>query len=62
VWNGREVPEVLLSGHHKNIETWRHQKALENTWRKRPDMLENYPLTKEDKRFLRSIGWEEKKA
>lgn len=62
VWNGREVPEVLLSGHHKNIETWRHQKALENTWKKRPDMLENYPLTKEDKKFLRSIGWEEKKG
>ena len=60
VWHGREVPSVLLSGHHKNIALWQHQKALENTWRKRPDMLRSYPLTQQDKQYLKMLGWEEK--
>ena len=38
-WRGREVPEVLLSGHHQNIEKWRREKALEVTAQKRPDLL-----------------------
>ena len=42
VWNGREVPEVLLSGHHKNIEAWRKQQSEEITARLRPDMMEKY--------------------
>ena len=37
---GREVPEVLLSGHHANIEKWRHEKSLELTKERRPDLLE----------------------
>jgi len=41
VWRGRAVPEVLLSGHHANIEKWRMEQALERTRRKRPDLLEN---------------------
>ena len=41
-WEGEKVPEVLLSGHHKNIETWRLEKALENTKNKRPEMYEEY--------------------
>ena len=36
---GRRVPEVLLSGHHANIQKWRREQALENTKRKRPDLL-----------------------
>ncbi len=44
-WDGEVVPEVLLSGHHKNIETWRKEKALENTKNKRPDLYEEYVLT-----------------
>ena len=39
-WDGMKVPEVLLSGHHKNIEKWRTERALENTRRKRPDLLD----------------------
>lgn len=39
VWRDMEVPEVLLNGHHKNIEDWRKQKSLENTKKKRPDLL-----------------------
>ena len=44
-WDGELVPEVLLSGHHKNIEIWRKEKALENTKNKRPDLYEEYVLT-----------------
>ena len=40
VWRGVEVPEVLLSGHHANVEKWRREKALEVTKQKRPDLLE----------------------
>ena len=39
VWHGVSVPEVLLSGHHKNIEKWRKEKSLEVTKLRRPDML-----------------------
>jgi tRNA (guanine37-N1)-methyltransferase len=39
VYNGWEVPEILLSGHQRNIEEWEHQQALERTKRLRPDLL-----------------------
>lgn len=42
VWNGKKVPEVLLSGHHANIAKWRHEQALEMTKKHRPDMYEEY--------------------
>ena len=42
VWEGEAVPPVLLSGHHKNIEAWRHEKSLEITAQRRPDLLERY--------------------
>lgn len=38
-WHGRKVPEILLSGHHQNIEKWQKEQAVEVTKRKRPDML-----------------------
>ncbi|MCM1055031.1 MAG: tRNA (guanosine(37)-N1)-methyltransferase TrmD [Bacteroides sp.] len=38
-WHGRRVPEVLLSGHHGNVEKWQREKALEVTETKRPDLL-----------------------
>ncbi len=41
-WNGREVPEVLLSGHHANIESWRLGKAEEITKERRPDLWRAY--------------------
>ena len=52
---GLTVPPVLLSGHHKNIETWRHEQALERTKEKRPDLYEKYmelhpPLEKKKRR------------
>ena len=41
IFEGEKVPEVLLSGHHENIEKWRQAKSLEITKKKRPDLLEN---------------------
>ena len=40
VWRGREVPEVLLSGHHANIEKWRRAQSEELTAQRRPDLME----------------------
>ena len=52
VWNGVEVPPVLLTGHHANIAKWRREQSLLATYRKRPELLETAPLTKEDRAFL----------
>ena len=41
-WHGKEVPKVLLSGHHANIEDWRFKMSLERTKEKRPDMFEKF--------------------
>lgn len=40
VWNGMEVPDVLLSGHHANIEKWRNEQSLKRTKERRPDLLD----------------------
>lgn len=40
VWNDMPVPEVLLSGHHANIEKWRNEQSLNRTKERRPDLLE----------------------
>ena len=55
VWHERYVPDILLSGHHANIEKFRREKALERTFLRRPDMLENAVLSKKDKEFLRLL-------
>jgi tRNA (guanine37-N1)-methyltransferase len=47
VWQGAEVPPVLLTGHHKNIETWRKQESLKITKERRPDMYNKYIHSKE---------------
>ncbi len=49
---GVKIPEILISGHHKNIEKWKHEQALIATLKKRPDMLKTAELTKEDIAFL----------
>lgn len=41
-YEGKPVPEILLSGHHGNIKKWRHEKSLERTKEKRPDLFEAY--------------------
>ncbi|MGE5629729.1 MAG: tRNA (guanosine(37)-N1)-methyltransferase TrmD [Caulobacteraceae bacterium] len=49
---GMKVPEVLLSGHHENIEKWRRQQALKRTLEKRPELLGEARLTEEDIKIL----------
>ena len=51
-WNGMQVPEVLLSGHHANIAKWRRERAIEETYRRRPEMLGEAELSKKEKIFL----------
>ncbi|RUA06121.1 MAG: tRNA (guanosine(37)-N1)-methyltransferase TrmD [Fusobacteria bacterium] len=59
--NGLKVPEVLLSGHHKNIEIWRKKESLKRTYLRRPDLLEKREFTKEEKKLLEEIKKEIKK-
>ena len=54
-WHGAEVPQVLLSGHHANIERWRREQSLKRTKERRPDMLKTAELDKNDKKFLDSL-------
>ncbi|MGN0135836.1 tRNA (guanosine(37)-N1)-methyltransferase TrmD [Anaerotignum sp.] len=56
VFMGREVPEVLLSGHHGNVAKWRREQALLRTAKKRPDLLQTAELTKKDLQFLQEQG------
>lgn len=49
---GRKIPDILISGHHKNIEKWKREQALEVTLKKRPDLLDKANLSEEDRRFL----------
>ena len=52
VWRERETPQVLLSGHHANIERWRRQQSLLRTRQLRPDLLAQAQLSLEDRHFL----------
>lgn len=56
VWKDKKVPDVLLSGHHGNIEKWRREKSLERTLAHRPDLLEDANLSKADKIYLEKIN------
>ena len=56
VWEGREVPSVLLSGNHAQIAKWRRQKAIEVTFKRRPDMLSNAELSKKEIEMLKKIS------
>lgn len=54
-FRGMKVPSVLFSGDHEKILLWRKRKALEKTWRLRPDILAQKELTSEEKRLLDDI-------
>lgn len=54
-FEGVKVPEILLSGHHKNINKWRRWEALKKTYLKRPELLENVELSDEDKEIINNI-------
>ena len=55
VFEGQQVPEVLLSGHHENIDKWRRKQSLKITLNKRPDLLEKVELSDEDKKVSEEI-------
>ena len=55
VWRGKAVPPILMSGHHANVEKWRREQSLIRTLERRPDLLENANLTKQDKKFLAKL-------
>lgn len=55
VFENVRVPEILLSGHHKNINKWRRCEALKNTYFKRPELLKNVKLSDEDKKYLEKL-------
>ena len=59
-FEGRKVPDVLLSGNHREISQWRRKEALRRTLCRRPELLERSPLTDEDRRLLSEIKEEEK--
>ena len=52
------VPDILLSGHHANINQWHHEQALLRTLSRRPDLLSKVTLSKLDEAFLRAHGWQ----
>ena len=54
-WHGREIPEILISGHHAKIEEWKREQSLINTFNKRPDMLDRAELTKKDIQFIEKL-------
>ncbi len=51
-WNGLKVPDVLISGHHGNVDKWRREQSLIMTAKYRPDMLEKADITEKEKVFL----------
>ena len=54
-WHGKKVPEVLLSGHHVNIEKWRREQSVIRTAQRRPDLLEKADLTQKEKELVKKV-------
>lgn len=51
-YKGLKVPETLLSGNHAKIQEWRNKETIRRTFLRRPDLLENYPLTDEQRKWI----------
>jgi tRNA (guanine37-N1)-methyltransferase len=56
-WRGEPIPDVLVSGHHANVERWRHEQRLLRTLQRRPDLLRRAALSPLDRAFLQQHGW-----
>ena len=54
-WHGKKVPEILLSGHHVNIEKWRREQSVIRTAKRRPDLLEKAELTQKEKELVKKV-------
>lgn len=55
IWHEKRVPEVLLSGHHANVEKWRREQSVLRTAKLRPDLLERAELTEEEKKIADAV-------
>jgi len=55
MWHEKKVPEVLMSGHHANIEKWRREQSVIRTARNRPDLLEKAELTEKEREIAEKI-------
>ena len=62
VWHDRKVPEILMSGHHANIEKWRREQSVIRTAKNRPDLLEKAELTEKEKKLAEEVQKEVKKS
>ena len=56
-FRGVTIPDILISGHHANVDRWRREQGLLRTLQRRPDLLAGAELTPRDVAFLRSHGW-----
>ena len=56
VWHDKKVPEVLMSGHHANIEKWRREQSVIRTAKNRPDLLEKAELTQKELELVKSLS------
>ncbi|WP_439955829.1 hypothetical protein [Paenibacillus pabuli] len=54
-FRGMKVPDMLLSGHHLNIEAWRREQSLLRTLERRPDMLDKADLTDKERIWLNKL-------
>ena len=55
VWHDKKVPEILMSGHHANIEKWRREQSVIRTAKNRPDLLEKAELTEKEKKLAEEV-------
>lgn len=58
-FRGQKVPEVLISGHHENIRKWRRLKSLQNTYNKRPELLDKIKLSEEENKIIENLKKEQ---
>lgn len=54
-FNGRRVPDILLSGHHANITRWRRKESIKRTYLKRPDLFKSFEPNKDDKKLIEEV-------
>ena len=55
IYRDMAVPQVLLSGHHKNIEEWRRRQSIQRTLERRPDLLKEANLSKKEQLYLEEL-------
>ena len=56
IFEDEKVPEILLTGHHEKISKWRREQSLKNTYLKRPELLKNVELSKEEKEYIKKLN------